>query len=342
MPRFKLHFDYNRLKRGFMFTRLKELEHLQNLIDRYKLPIVREHLLAEVNTPKKNYPIIGLCVGSEKPEAPTLVLIGGVHGLEKIGSQVIIAYLSTLFHQLTWDEHLLKAFEDVRIVSIPILNPAGMARNSRSNPNGVDLMRNAPVESHDPSTHRLVSGHRLGPHLPWYRGPIDSPMELESQTLVKFVTEQALHSKFCLAIDFHSGFGMRDRLWYPYAKTKSKFPKIAEVLGLKDLLDQTYPHHIYKIEPQSDSYTTHGDLWDYLFELHEEDERFRENLFIPWTLEMGSWMWIKKNPFQIFNPLGLFHPIKEHRFDRVMRRHILLIDFFLRAVRSPKSWTGKK
>ncbi len=325
-----------------MFNRLPELDHLQRLIDRYPLPIIREHRLAEVQKNKRTYPIIGLSIGSERPAAPTLVLVGGVHGLEKIGSQVVIAYLATLFHQLTWDEHLYKSFEDMRIIAIPILNPGGMAHNTRSNPNGVDLMRNAPIESVDPSIHMLVSGHRLGPHLPWYRGALDAPMEIESQTLINFVKSEALCSKHCLAIDFHSGFGMKDRLWYPFAKTKSKFPRISEVLGLKDLLDQTYPHHIYKIESQSDSYTTHGDLWDYLFEIHESTSEYKDNLFIPWTLEMGSWMWIKKNPFQIFNPLGLFHPIKEHRFDRVMRRHILLIDFFLRAVRSPKSWSHSK
>lgn len=324
-----------------MFNRLKELDHLENLIERHQNGLIRSHLLAEVQGGKKTYPILGLSVGTTAPEAPTLVLVGGVHGLEKIGSQVVIAYLSTLFQQLSWDQHLRKSFEDIRILAIPILNPAGMARNSRSNPNGVDLMRNAPIESTDPSIHALVSGHRLGPHLPWYRGAIDAPMELESQTLINFVKEQGLTSQVCLAIDFHSGFGMRDRLWYPFAKTKSKFPKIGEVLALKDMLDETYPHHIYKIESQSDSYTTHGDLWDYLYEIHEADENFKNNLFIPWTLEMGSWMWIKKNPFQIFNPLGLFHPIKEHRFDRVMRRHILLIDFFLRAVRNPTSWSSQ-
>lgn len=325
-----------------MFSRLPELDHLQNIIERYPLPLIRNHLLAEVQSGKKTFPIIGLSIGSEKPEAPTLVLVGGVHGLEKIGSQVLIAYLSTLFHQMTWDKHLIKTFEDVRIIAIPILNPAGMAHSTRSNPNGVDLMRNAPVESVDPSIHSLVSGHRYGPHLPWYRGAVDAPMELESQTLIQFVKDQALTSKVCLAVDFHSGFGMRDRLWYPFAKTKAKFPQISEVLAIKDLLNQTYPHHIYKIESQSDSYTTHGDLWDYLYEIHESTPEYQNNLFIPWTLEMGSWMWIKKNPFQIFNPLGLFHPIKGHRFDRVMRRHILLIDFFLRAVRNQQSWGEKK
>lgn len=324
-----------------MFGQLRELDQLQELLERFPLPNLKTDRLATVETDKKSYPILGLTLGNPEPTTPTLFLVGGVHGLEKIGTQVLIAYFAVLFRQLTWDENLQELFKKVRLCAIPILNPGGMVRSRRSNPNGVDLMRNAPVESRSSNRPWLIGGHRISPRLPWYRGPEGAPLELEARTLIDFAKANCLTAKTCLALDFHSGFGMRDRLWYPYAKTREPFPKLKEAMALKTLLDLTYAHHVYKVESQSDSYTTHGDLWDYLFEIHESSPEYKDNLLLPWTLEMGSWTWLKKNPFQIFSPHGLFHPMKIHRYSRVMRRHILLIDFFLRAAANGDNWSAR-
>jgi hypothetical protein len=88
-------------------------------------------------------------------------------------------------------------------------------------------------------------------------------------------------------------------------------------------------------EPQSLQYLTHGDLWDYLYlQSTSEPGRF----FMPLTLEMGSWLWIKKNPRQLFNRYGIFNPLIAHRQQRVMRRHIGLLDFLVRAAASHHRW----
>ena len=63
--------------------------------------------------------------------------------------------------------------------------------------------------------------------------------------------------------------------------------------------------------------------------------------FIPWTLEMGSWNWVRKNPFQLMSLTGPFNPIVPHRLRRVQRHHLLLIDFFLRAVHNHEAWRRK-
>lgn len=304
--------------------------------------LVKSRTLAEVEYKDTLYPIISFEIGSSDPKAPTIGLFGGVHGLEKIGTHVIVAYLNTLFKQLAWDKDLREILESTRIVSIPLINPVGMAYNFRSNARGVDLMRNAPVNSEEKNSPLLLSGHRLGPFLPWYRGTPEIEMELESRILCDYVQEQMFCSETSIALDFHSGFGMRDRLWYPYAKSKKPFPRIQEVRAIKSLLDQTLPHHIYKIEAQSNNYTTHGDLWDYLFMNFEESYDRDKNVFLPWTLEMGSWLWLKKNPGQGFSAEGFFNPIKEHRMQRTMRRHILLINFLLNIVRNKSSWTPPK
>ena len=49
------------------------------------------------------FPLVGFSIGNQDPEAPTLGLIGGVHGLERIGSEVVLAYLGSLLERLAWD-----------------------------------------------------------------------------------------------------------------------------------------------------------------------------------------------------------------------------------------------
>ncbi|MCP4911648.1 MAG: zinc carboxypeptidase [Oligoflexia bacterium] len=289
--------------------------------------------LTRVKHKNMSYPVLGFVIGSQDPNAPSLGLYGGVHGLERIGTHVVISYLQSLREQLHWDEDLKELFKNVRICSIPLINPAGMASSHRSNPNGVDLMRNAPIET-NASKIPLVSGHRYSDKLPWYQGS-GLQLEKESQALVDFVKKWQLPSKVALSIDFHSGFGLKDRLWYPYGKTTDDFPDISKAQKIEHLLNKTLPYHIYKIEPQSTSYIIEGDLWDYLYDMGKETT---ENVFIPWTLEMGSWNWVKKNPFQLFNIGGLFNPIKNHRYERTLRRHLLLIDYFLRITRNSNAW----
>lgn len=125
-----------------------------------------------------------------------------------------------------------------------------------------------------------------------------------------------------LSVDIHSGFGFKDQIWFPWAYSKKPFPHLSTIAEMTGLFEKVYPFHIYTIEPQSKVYCTHGDLWDYLALNHSN--------YIPLTLELGSWIWVKKNPLQLLNIDGLFNPIKQHRIKRTLRRHQLLIDFLIR------------
>ncbi len=294
--------------------------------------------IGRVNHEGESYPIHFFEIGSQDPTAPVLALFGGVHGLEKVGTQVVVTYLTSLFKQMSWDEELRRSLEKFRIISIPLINPWGMYHHRRSNHNDVDLMRNSPSVT-DGKTKFLLSGQRVSRKLPWYQGELDAPMEHELQCVVDFVKEKIFSAKSAISVDFHSGFGLKDRLWYPYARTLEPFKHIREMQNLEQLLSETHPHHIYKIEPTSESYTIQGDAWDYLY-----DEYLKVNpdgVYLPLTLEMGSWIWVKKNPLQIFMRGGLFNPLKSHRYDRTMRRHIMLIKFLFRAVGSSKAWIKK-
>jgi len=319
-----------------------ELEQLEGLIARSK-HFIKSRVLGYVELPHyhKKFPIWGLVLGPTDKTLPTLGLFAGVHGLERIGTQVVLAYLHNRIERIFWDRLARERFEQCRLVIIPMVNPGGIFLKQRSNPRGVDLMRNAPVEAVE-KPHFLVGGQRYSNRLPWYRGQLGAPMEQEAQALSQFVEEEMFGASLSIALDVHSGFGFHDRLWYPYAKTRELFPNSSEIQNLTKLLSITYPHHVYKIEEQSQSYTTHGDLWDYLYDKQQSTKTVNNHVFLPLTLEMGSWRWVQKNFWQLFTRLGLFHPHKPHRTQRVLRRHLVLIDFLLRAVDNYDNWLHTK
>lgn len=311
---------------------LPELAQLQQLLATAP-PELHVEALCTVPHSSGALPLYALRLGNPQPDLPAMALIGGVHGLERIGTQVILAYLQTLLQRLPWDRCLQHTLAHCCLYFVPLLNPAGMANGWRSNGNHVDLMRNAPQDCVEGAAW-LVGGHRLGTFLPWYRGKA-GVMELESQALVSFVRRELFARPCSLVLDCHSGFGRTDRLWFPYAKSRRKpMAHLPEMYRLRQLLLDTYPHQNYIFEPQSQHYLCHGDLWDYLYDIALSEN----SLLLPLTLEMGSWNWVRKNPFQLLSSLGMFHPIKPHRVKRVLRSHLILINFLINATLSYQQW----
>ncbi len=281
------------------------------------------------------FPLVGLTFGSQNPKAPVLGVFGGVHGLERIGSQVALSLLQSFSQSLLWDQMLEKSLEQIRVIFMPMINPLGMLNKTRANPAGVDLMRNAPIEAEEKSIWPLV-GQRLSSSLPWYRGQ-PSHLEPESQALIDFCHQQFFESPAVITVDLHSGFGLQDQIWFPYAKSTRPFPHLAQMTALIQSFERTHPHHFYRIEPQALNYTTHGDLWDFL---HERYSKKNPGIYLPFSIEMGSWNWIRKNPRQLFSILGPFNPVKPHRQKRILRRHMTLFDFFQRSTLSNRTWTS--
>lgn len=291
--------------------------------------------LATVNFKNRDYPIHGFVLGSEDKSAPTFGLFSGVHGLERVGVHVTTNFLMQFLTQMEWNKSLREMMKDVRLVGIPIINPVGTHISRRANGNNVDLMRNADV--HDPSQKYLplVSGHKISPHLPWYQGDPHN-MEVETKALIDFVRKEMFPSKFSMSLDVHSGFGMRDRLWYPYSHTRKLPPDELLIQKFIETLDQSLPFNVYKIERQTDSYLINGDPWDFLY--IEAHNTLKDRTYIPWCLELGSWTWLRKNPKQFFKRTGLFNPEVLHRYKRIMRRHTNLFDFFLRTSLHHNHW----
>ncbi len=312
---------------------LPELDQLEALIERGG-DLLRVQTLTEVEHPAGPLPVYAIELGSRNPDKPALGFIGGVHGVERIGSQVLLAFLASIVERLRWDDSIHALLEQCSFFLIPIVNPAGMWHNRRANLNGVDLMRNAPIRARD-KTPFLLGGHTLSRYLPWYCGT--GEMEPELSALYHYLEQQGMNRPLTVTLDCHSGFGFQDRVWFPYAGSFEPFADIGLVFRLYRMFrDAFYNHKIYRFEPQSHSYTTHGDLWDLLYQ--ENERRYPKSKWLPLTLELGSWLWVKKNPRQLFNYVSLFNPVLPHRHRRILRRHYPLLEFLLLATASSHNW----
>jgi Zinc carboxypeptidase len=290
--------------------------------------------LCEVEVAGRRLPVLALMLGNPSPEVPVIGIFGGVHGLERIGAEVVLAYLHSLVARLRWDTLLHRQLEGLRMVFMPVVNPGGVLQGTRANPQGVDLMRNAPVEASGGAPF-LLGGQRLSARLPWFRGVAGSSMQPESRALCELVQCELLSHRFAITVDCHSGFGLSDRIWFPYAHTARPIEHLPEIHALAELLDQTHAQHRYVFEPQSRQYLTHGDLWDHLY---MQACQAPDRMLLPLTLEMGSWLWVKKNPRQMFSRHGIFNPLIGHRQQRVLRRHLAWLDFVARAATSASRW----
>lgn len=285
------------------------------------------------------FPIYSFAIGAKDPMLPRIAFVGGVHGLERVGTNITISYIKTILELVHWDKGLQYLLERCRMVFLPLVNPIGMYNRTRCNGNGVDLMRNAPIDAQGLKSLTLIGGQRISKALPWYRGQSLNHMEKEAQILCDFIRRELFNAPFSFALDMHSGFGVVDRLWFPFAHTRKPFDHTDLMYALKIRLDKSLPNHYYLMEPQSKVYLTHGDLWDHLFIEHRKQNT--NSTFLPLTLEMGSWLWIKKNPRQLFTAMGIFNPMIPHRLQRTLRRHLALLDCLTRLAASYENWVDR-
>ena len=119
-------------------------------------------------------PIRGTVLGSG---ADTILLIGVVHGDEALGQPLLERLVEHL-------EHSPRLVDGRTLIVIPVANPDGLERGSRSNTRGVDLNRNFPA-----------SDWRPGPRSGAFPGS-----EPEARTLVRLIRQHepsrilAIHS----------------------------------------------------------------------------------------------------------------------------------------------------
>ena len=74
---------------------LPELAQLEQLIAQAP-PALNAEVLAYVGHMSQKLPLYGLSLGNTAADNPAVLGVGGVHGLERIGTQVVLADLQTL------------------------------------------------------------------------------------------------------------------------------------------------------------------------------------------------------------------------------------------------------
>lgn len=241
--------------------------------------------------------------------------VGGVHGLERIGAEVVIAYLQSLVTRMRWDSTLHRQLESVRLVFMPLVNPGGMLRGTRANPAGVDLNCNAPVDADD-RVPWLVGGQRASPNLPWYRGAAGNPDAARGAGAVRVGMDELLSRPFSIAIDCHLGFGTRDRLWFPYAHTRAPVRHLAEMHALQDIFWPRAPaaplHHRTAEQPVPGAWRPLG-----FFAPGSRQARRRRPCLPAAHAGDGLLALGQENPRQLFSRHGIFNPLIQHRQERV-------------------------
>ncbi|TGM34823.1 M14 family zinc carboxypeptidase [Leptospira biflexa] len=289
------------------------------------------------------FPIYVLEIGKPKAIKKNVSgLIAGVHGLETIGIRVLLDFLDDLFARKTSVLYQEIKNGELGIVCIPILNPGGVALKRRSNPKGVDLMRNSGVEA--VKAPFFFGGHKYSNFFPYYRGKV---LQTESRVLDRYFHEYFLNAENQMipVVDIHSGFGTVDHVWWPYASTHD--PCADELLFQKigHHFTNSLNHFLYRFGPQSESYTTHGDLWDRLYDKFQSISKASQipktSRFLPLTLEIGTWSDISLDPWKIFRKRGIFNPARESKQKSIISHRRFLSDVIRLAKMDPSDMTEK-
>ena len=191
----------------------------------------------------QRYPIYLLEIGKSSAfKRHAVSIVSGVHGLETIGIRIHLDMIKCFLNPKS--SHFSQALAEGKfgIYSLPILNPAGVARETRANGRGVDLNRNSGIDAEGALP--FFGGHRLSPALPYYRG---RALERESRALYRFLREYAWKSgRLHTALDIHSGYGAQNYLWWPYSYSKRRVPHASVFQHMAAELADRHP--LYRIE----------------------------------------------------------------------------------------------
>jgi len=188
--------------------------------------------VVEIGRTHQGRPILAVQIVAREAMAPSVLLLGGVHGCELIGPEIVLDALRALIDDRASDPELHAWADQIEIWAVPDANPDGRAafidtstyrgrKNGRDDDGdglvgpreGVDLNRNFPftwgAQGEDAS--KVEPGHD------WYRGPFAA-----SEPEVQAILRLAEREKFVAAVSYHSKGTM---LLYPYQSRVGKVGK---------------------------------------------------------------------------------------------------------------------
>ena len=272
----------------------------------------------DVDCGERRFPVPVLTLGTTAADAPAVGFFGGVHGLERIGAEVVIAYLRSLVMRLPGTSCCTGSSRRCASCSCRWSIRAALWRGTRANPNGVDLMRNAPV---DATRARALPDRRPAHQRARCRGTAAPPARrwsARAQALCRVVEDRAAgrgrsasRSTATRASACATASGSRTRTPRGRSSTCRRCTRCARS-STRRLLHHRYVRRAAE-PPVPGARRPVGPP------LPRACRAPARRVFLPLTLEMGSWLWVKKNPRQLFSRHGIFNPLIEHRQQRVLR-----------------------
>lgn len=200
--------------------------------------IVKEKVyFGKTKTGKKLYVIRAYKKEHKLPMRPAVLVTGGIHGNEHMG---LVAGLADLASEE--DKGFKEFFEAGGIAYfIPEVNPDGVERGHRYNPQGVDLNRDFKIDRR--------------------------PGQSESSQMLGFLEADldAFHARLILAMDYHC---CSKSLIYPELKKDSGFYKRQFEKIVKLMQTHVDPEYTSGLTKDIFGYETHGTLKGYWFKKH--------------------------------------------------------------------------
>lgn len=189
----------------------------------------------ELGRTHEGRPILAVHLAARTVGAPSVLLLGGVHGCELIGPEIVLDAVRALARPGV-DADLAAWRDRVDVWAIPDANPDGRTATfdtsiftGRKNGRGVDLNRNFPFAwgALGEEASKSEPGHD------WYRGPF-AASEPEVQAILRLAERET----FVAALSFHSKGTM---LLYPYQAKVASLPKGDEAEAIARELGEALP-----------------------------------------------------------------------------------------------------
>lgn len=289
------------------------------------------HIENWIDYRKHRFPLTSFRFGENSSQASKIIFVSGLNGQDKLAIHLVLAYLKNIIRISSRDNSFAKRFKQFQLIFYPLANPTGMFTQRKTNENGVDLTRNAPIDAGRLAL-PLFSGQRISSRLPWYRGSKRSSMEVETSTLCQFISEESESSELTLVLDVRSSLGSSDNILFPYSCNSNVIPDAHHILALKKILDCYIPSNQFQFEPAHKRSIIHGDLWDFLYSRHHSQSN--KGLFIPLRLEIGNIPWLRRSPKQALQLVGIASPVEQAALKAIQQPYTHLFDFLLQAVSS--------
>jgi hypothetical protein len=75
-------------------------------------PWFRSKIACEVTVQGHSFAVHVASLGTDAPDAPAIGIFGGIHGLERIGTQLVLDYMRSVLCRLAWDDLLHRQLAD--------------------------------------------------------------------------------------------------------------------------------------------------------------------------------------------------------------------------------------